>query len=273
MADPSINSGLWIRVLTIIAVGVLTHPYLQRFWKHSGGVLFVSRFCIKVRTGENLAEAHTMQFLSRQTSIPVPKIHCAFIYRGRSFTVMERIIGERAGQSWLQRPEESRVKILDQLRSMVQQLRTISPPNDVGVANILRGPVYDARLPGAPFRGPFRTVDDFHKSLCNGMALEDHDGMPDDLRELAAFYKQACSKVVLTHGDLSSLNVLIRGDEVVGIIDWETAGWFPLYWEYTCAWNVNPQNEFWRQEVDKFLTPMQHELRMESIRRKYFGDF
>ncbi|KND93106.1 hypothetical protein TOPH_02253 [Tolypocladium ophioglossoides CBS 100239] len=47
----------------------------------------------------------------------------------------------------------------------------------------------------------------------------------------------------------------MRGDDVVGIIDWETAAWFPCYWEYVCAWNVNPQNRFWQQEVDKFLTP------------------
>lgn len=97
--------------------------------------------------------------------------------------------------------------------------------------------------------------------------------MPGDLQELATFYRQAPSTSVLTHGDLSSLNILVRGDTVVGIIDWETAGWFPLYWEYTCASNVNPQNEFWRQEVDKFMTPMPHELRMEGIRQKYFGDF
>jgi len=34
---------------------------------------------------------------------------------------------------------------------------------------------------------------------------------------------------VFTHGDLSSLNVLVRGDQIVGIIDWETAGWYPSY--------------------------------------------
>ncbi|POR35772.1 kinase-like domain-containing protein [Tolypocladium paradoxum] len=273
MADPPIDDSLWIRFLTLIAVRVLTQTYLQRFWKHPGGVLFVSKFCIKIRPFANLAEAHTMRFLSHHTSIPVPKIHCAFIYRGRSYTVMEKIAGERAGQAWAQRSEESREKIVGQLRSIIRQLRAVSPPAGAGVANILGGPIYDARLPGESLRGPFSTVDNFHKSLRNGITLEGHHGVPGDLQELATFHKQASSRSVLTHGDLSSLNILVRGDEVVGIIDWETAGWLPLYWEYTCAWNVNPQNEFWRHEVDKFLTPMQHELRMEGIRRKYFGDF
>ena len=77
---------------------------------------------------------------------------------------------------------------------------------------------------------------------------------------------------VFTHGDLSSLNVLVRGDKIVGVIDWETAGWYPVYWEYTTASQVSPMNSFWREEIDKFLEPMPEALEMETIRQKYFGD-
>jgi len=69
------------------------------------------------------------------------------------------------------------------------------------------------------------------------------------------------------------MNIIVRGDEVVGIIDWETAGWWPEYWEYTSVWHINPYNEFWREEVDKFLEPKVEELEMERVRRKFFGDF
>lgn len=31
-----------------------------------------------------------------------------------------------------------------------------------------------------------------------------------------------------THGDLRSLNILACGDSIVGIVDWETAGWYPF---------------------------------------------
>ncbi|KAF7549944.1 hypothetical protein G7046_g8179 [Stylonectria norvegica] len=185
---------------------------------------------------------------------------------------MERISGERAGKTWARRTEESKAKILGQLSSIVQQLRAVSPPENAGVTNILGGPIFDARLPGEPFRGPFRAVDAFHESLWHVRASEVHDHMPGDLEELALFHNRASSKVVLTHGDLSSFNVLARGEDVVGIINWETARWFPQYWEYTCAWNVHPQTEYWQQEVNNFLEPAHHELRMESIRRKYFGN-
>jgi hypothetical protein len=60
--------------------------------------------------------------------------------------------------------------------------------------------------------------------------------------------------------------------DIVGIIDWETAGWYPSYWEYTSAHQVNPQNSFWADEIDNFLQPMPDELKMEQTRQKYFGD-
>lgn len=36
---------------------------------------------------------------------------------------------------------------------------------------------------------------------------------------------------VFTHADLNPFNILLRGDKVVGIIDWEFAGWYLHYWD------------------------------------------
>ncbi|RYP80834.1 hypothetical protein DL770_006075 [Monosporascus sp. CRB-9-2] len=215
-----------------------------------------------------------MRFVRHHPSVPVPKVYCVFVHRGQSYIFMQRIPGKMAGSAWALRSEESKRKILDQLKGMVQQLRNIEPPPGIGVSNSVGGAIYDGRLPNKSFWGPFTTADEFHRELRDSMDLEAHyEDVPDDLQEPFAFHGQQFPRSVLTHGDLSSLNILVRDDEVVDIIDWETAGWFPPYWEYACAWNVNSYNEFWQQEVDKFLSPMPYESRMESIRRNYFGDF
>jgi hypothetical protein len=78
--------------------------------------------------------------------------------------------------------------------------------------------------------------------------------------------------LVFTRGDLSRLNILARGDDIVGIINWKTASWYPSYWEYTSACQVNPQNSFWVNEIDMFIQPMPEELVMEHSRQKHFGD-
>ncbi|KAK1656970.1 kinase-like domain-containing protein [Colletotrichum godetiae] len=273
MREPEpINAGRLARALTLSLVWIRTNQYFGRLWKPRTGLLSACGFCIKVKPYANLAEAHTMQFVAQHTSIPVPKVYCAFVHQGSTYIVMCKINGQMAWLRWKERSQSSQRRILEQLRGMVAQLRAIAPTEGVGIANIDGGPIYDCRLPSKWFWGPFATVRDFHKELANGADLEiRYENQPPDLDELLTFYRQANNKLVLTHGDLSSLNILIQGDDVVGIVDWETAGWMPSYWEYTSAWFVNPQNPFWQQEVDKFLTPMPYELRMEHIRRTYFG--
>ncbi|RYP35416.1 hypothetical protein DL767_003823 [Monosporascus sp. MG133] len=50
---------------------------------------------------------------------------------------------------------------------------------------------------------------------------------------------------VFTHGDFAMHNVLVHGGRVSDFIDWESAGWYPDYWEFTTPlqWAGNPE---WR---------------------------
>ena len=90
--------------------------------------------------------------------------------------------------------------------------------------------------------GPFAGIQDFHRHLRQGFQYD--PGNNPEINELIHLQEAASHPPVLTHGDLSSLNILVRDDKIVGIIDWETAGWLPSYWEYTTACYVNLQNEF-----------------------------
>lgn len=78
---------------------------------------------------------------------------------------------------------------------------------------------------------------------------------------------------VLTHGDLNPCNIMVRGDTVVGIIDWECSGWYPNYWEYTNAWLGNQTRMAWQGVVDKFLDAYPEELEMERTRQKWWGEY
>jgi len=117
---------------------------------------------------------------------------------------------------------------------------------------------------------PIRQRGRFHRYLRLG-----HGGGEPDLPqfdELVAMHKSNDWPLCFTHADLSSLNIMVKGKDVSGIIDWETAGWLPSYWEYTMTWNVNVYNVFWRQHVDEFLEPRPKELEMELYRNNLRGD-
>ncbi|KAH2976247.1 hypothetical protein KXW58_007137 [Aspergillus fumigatus] len=265
-ASKPVNDNFLNRGLTLLAI-----KFLKRIRPREGNVLMLSgELCVKYGRRVHLSEASTMRFVSQHTSIPVPKVLCAFTRSGRTYIVMERIKGDIIGNGWVKRSENSKAKLLSQLAEKIREMRDLQPPEGMGVASVDGGSLFDCRVPGRSLRfGPFATTQDFHRHLRRGMEF--------DLRldpEIQDLIKQQSKTwpLVFTHGDLSSLNILVRGDDIVGIIDWETAGWYPSYWEYTSAHQVNPQNSFWVKEIDKFLQPMPEELAMERIRQKHFGD-
>lgn len=175
------------------------------------------------------------------------------------------------GKGWPKRSDESKTKILLQLKRMIQELRSLSPPPGTAIGNVDGGPLHDDRLPGSSLsHGPFSNVGEFHNHLRGGLQLDPR--LNPEIKQLIASH-HGYWPLVFTHGDLSSLNILVRGDTIVGIVDLEMAGWYPSCWEYTAACQVNPANSFWRDEIDRFLDPQPAEEAMEKIRQKYFGDF
>ncbi|KAG5994645.1 hypothetical protein E4U52_000940 [Claviceps spartinae] len=202
-----------------------------------------------------------MVFVSRSTSIPVPE--CIQLLNKQHVYIV-------ISANWVQRSSTSKAKILEQLRLVANEMRKIEVFEDVGVSDICGGPIYDTRLPGRSHWGLFPSISAFHRHLRNGI-------MPDDIRDPESIPHDSNFEAtillwgnpVFTHGDWSSVNILAKGDEVVGILDWER---MPCYWEYTAARDANPQNLFWREEVDKFLTANPQAWEVEAIRKKYFED-
>lgn len=261
-----VNNTLWRRVMILSAIRLL-----DRVRPSVGHVLFLTdKLCVKIGAFSPLSEASTLQFVAQHTSIPVPKVHCAFRHKDCTYILMDRIHGEMVAIGWTSRSAESKGKILQQLKGMIQELRSLPPPGP-SISGADGGPVYDVRFPGTSKTiGPFKTIHDFHLFLRNGI----HKGPTKypEIDRMIALQDRPWPLPVFTHGDLSSLNILVRGDNVVGIVDWETSGWYPTYWEHSMAWYVNPRNTFWKEEVGKFLESTPEDMEMESARLMYFGD-
>lgn len=258
----------WIqRCLLLSSINII-----GRFRHRNGSVLMLTKdLCVKYGTRLDLVEAQTMIYIGKHTSVPVPKVHLAFTHKRRTYILMERIHGQPIGKAWPQRPNTSKVKLLESLKGIILEMRKLGTESPA-ISSVTGGSLYDPRMPTATGRfGPFKNTQEFHKYLRNG--IEAHSNHNDDVNKLVSMQPQEWNGPTFTHGDLSSLNVLVRGDDIVGIIDWETAGWFPSYREYTTAHQVNPQNAFWKDEIDNFLEAMPEALVMEQLRQQYFGDF
>jgi serine/threonine protein kinase len=219
-----------------------------------------------------------MKFVAEHTSIPVSKVYCSFVYKDRAFILMERIRGDAIPNAWGKLPEAARQKVYSQLEEMIHELRALEPSPETGVQNCLGGELFDSRITRCPTFGPFKTIQDFHFSLRDGLtptAGAKHnieEGEWQDIEKMVAMQDSSWPPPVFTHGDLNPANIIVRGDKVVGIIDWEFAGWYPHYWEYTSAWYGNVTRTDWRDAIDRFLEPFPAELVMEGTRNRWWGE-
>ncbi|TVY92148.1 hypothetical protein LAWI1_G004856 [Lachnellula willkommii] len=198
---------------------------------------------VKFGRDVQLAEAAALRFVAKNTTIPVPKVHCAFEHKHVKYIVMDRIDGEEIGKGWSERPEAERASLLRQLKGYFDQLRNIPHPRP----GIIAAETGERSLVTAEERSDMRMVVKMQDQL------------------------QGTHKICFTHGDASSSNILVKKGKIVAIIDFELSGFYPEYWEYTCAMNVNSQDGFWKAEIGKFLDPYPRELEIEENRRKHFG--
>lgn len=253
------------RMILLLAIRLV-----RRFRHKRGSVLMLTNdLCVKYGSRLDLVEAQNMIYIAKNTSIPVPKVYLAFKHEDCTYILMQRIHGQMLGTDWVYRPPASKLIIHVKLKALIDEMRKLSTKSNA-ICSVSGGSLYDPRLPTTTERfGPFMGVQEFHDYLRNGIKAH----KIEEVVTLIDLHGQQWESPIFTHGDLSSLNILARGDDVVGIIDWETAGWFPSYWEYTTACQVNPQNSFWRDEIDNFLEAMPKALAMERLRQWYFGDF
>ncbi|KAG5930714.1 hypothetical protein E4U60_006980 [Claviceps pazoutovae] len=128
----------------------------------------------------------------------------------------------------------------------LSELRAI--PKEVApkyaITNVLGKACYDGRLitgsvydeARGDFFGPFVDEDDFNNTLrCIPLPNVVHS---------------SGHEIVLTHGDLNMRNIMMHNGRLSGIIDWETCGWFPDYWDYTKAHFITKIHRRWLRIVD-----------------------
>jgi len=63
---------------------------------------------------------------------------------------------------------------------------------------------------------------------------------------------------VLCHGDLNGRNIMVRGTEIVAVLGWDFAGFFPLSEIFVGGGNlVEAKNEAWKKENAKWVAKIQ----------------
>ena len=179
-------------------------------------------------------EFHTLQMIRKYTCIPAPRpldiavvASSGYLFRQKEYLLMTQMPGRQATDCYEELSDDEMTTFVQEMQAIVSQIRSI--PKLVGdgyaICDSLGGPIRDHRIRDATPFGPFANEDGFNALLRN----------PDDSSRKG-------HEAVFTHADLNFRNILIDeasnedgtiGWNVTGIVDWETAGFYPEYWEYT----------------------------------------
>ena len=190
-------------------------------------------------------EGENMLYVRHKTGVPVPRVYAIYQQedaerRTCTYIVMEHVDGQTLSDCWSTLNQDAKGAVASQLRDFFGQLRSLPPPD--GFESLNNRPLYDGLFlteeEQPKINGPFKTETKLVEALVLKLEHEE-DNFP---AERAAYHRRILPRVLrgdgkptFTHADLQTKNLMLRPDGTVVILDWETAGWYPRYWEYAAT--------------------------------------
>lgn len=204
----------------------------------------------KTGFGVRRAEAEAMRLVAKHTNVPVSKV--LFTDFGPEEVITDRseffksdfsppegtigmtiIPGTPLEKKWNVLDDDTKQSICVQLWDLISIIRDIPRPE--GLEEL-----YQCAADGSPSQDPMlEDIQTPPRPLSSDSELRSriydryihHGGTRYETR-LPDMLPQS-EHSVFTHADIAPRNVMVDEDHnVTGILDWESAGWYPEYWEY-----------------------------------------
>lgn len=190
-----------------------------------------------------------------QQGLPVPKVFCRErLYAAGGEDIysikMSYIAGQALTRIWVTLTHEERIDVFTQVRNMLLHLSIPdSAPKVIGSCDGLD--IRDSRLAKTHFGPICKTQKDFNKYLASTISAAPVTIRRDYLRKL----NQKRHRVVFCHCDLSPDNIIVNEHmQVIGLLDWEDAGYYPEYWENVKFYSRPEMVNGWH-EYGKYILP------------------
>lgn len=177
-------------------------------------------------------EGATLSYVREHTDIPAPKVEAEHLdsWTGVYFLFMEKIPGRTLSEAWPGMGGLAREAAADTVAEYARQLNKLKSNRLESVAH---GPLFDKYLfrnEDQPY-GPLKSMQDLYERL----ASEFRPRLPEDVARVFHSEMPRSDAFSLCHGNLAAPENVIVDDAgtVVGLVDWEDAGFFPSWWEAT----------------------------------------
>ncbi|KAL5355011.1 kinase-like domain-containing protein [Aspergillus floccosus] len=192
---------------------------------------------IKSKDSFKRSEAQMMHYAS-ENGIRAPRVlGCYNVAPTLVVTISDRVSGQSLDQVWhtMDRARQEGIK-----RQLREEPRKLTQPY-AGRIGRQKTHCFFPRL-GHETKGPFDSEKESDKWCLN--RIEDRL-LWEFWRPCLPAMRSKSTKFVLTHGDLAARNIMVDGDRITGIVDWEYSGFFPEYMEYAVTMAIHDCIEDW----------------------------
>jgi hypothetical protein len=212
----------------------------------------------KVRPSEERAMRLVKKYIPE---LPVPSIH-SIMYKfehGIPFygeLEMDFMPGRTLKSMWAELDERTKGRVCQDIWDLVALIRARVPrPDDLapGLYRTVDGsPSRDPLLGDNNDVAPSEFDDDMLRNRIYTRYVDHHGLSYRDGKDVLDLLPRS-STSVFTHGDLAPRNIIVDDQcRITGVLDWESSGWFPDYWEYAqmMKWCDTPEQE-WKKWMAK----------------------
>ncbi|KAJ5351234.1 hypothetical protein N7452_000208 [Penicillium brevicompactum] len=186
-----------------------------------------------------------MRYIANNTNIPIPQIHNIETHDGGTKSIsMDYIEGRTLENAWLDMVPSRKIAVAQELHGFILQLRELrrdSNPTRRGNAR-LKSHTREF-MPSSDLIAHFNPHLILKLDSSNPIMPQHGPFGPED-------------KLVFTHGDIAPRNIIIDEEgHVAAVLDWEYAGWYPVWWEFVKAYEFCNDLPGWSAYLSIILPP------------------
>jgi len=184
-----------------------------------------------------------MAVVSSQTHIPVPNVRRYIHWSSSLWIYVEFIPGEDLKDIWESLSMLNKLWVAWTLQKYVAQLhavhlasRNLPGPIDGSGSTLRCIGHYFTKMGASPFTS-YQEMSSWFRKYCLTLRLEQSSSSDITQEHSEKPYSfDSSMPLALTHGDISINNIRLGPDGALWLMDWERAGAYPEWFEYSFVW-------------------------------------